>query len=81
MRWREFLDAERELFARAGLPGVVSDRERFDDFVMHGFIPMPGGLADGTMFSVDELDRDQREALERLVRLYVERFGDPGVAL
>jgi hypothetical protein len=29
------------------------------------------------MFSADELDRDQREALERLVELYVDRFGHP----
>jgi hypothetical protein len=81
MRWREFLAAEQGLFAQASLPGVLGEREKFDDFLMHGFLPMPGGLADGTMFSVDELNGDQREALERLVALYVERFGDPGVAL
>jgi hypothetical protein len=79
IRWLEFLNEQKRLFARAGLPGALTDRSLFDDFLADAFVPMPGGLADGTMFDIKELDAEQREALARLANLYVAEFGDPGV--
>jgi hypothetical protein len=80
--WHEFIVSERELFDRAGLPGVLSDeRKSFEYFVMHGCLPMPGGHADGTRFSDSELDAAQRDALDKLIASYTDRFGDPGVGL
>jgi hypothetical protein len=55
------------VLAAAGLPGVLSDHERFLYFIEHAYVPMPGGHADGTMFSVDELDTTQRQALGKLL--------------
>ena len=78
-RWRQFLDSERDLFRESGLPGAVVERAVFDDVLMHAFLPMPGGLADGTRFDVDELSAGQREVLRRLVERYLEEFEDPGV--
>ena len=48
---------------------------------MHGFLPMPGGLADGTRFSADELGATERDSLDQLAALYVEQVTDPGVSL
>jgi hypothetical protein len=80
--WRAFTVLERELFDEAGLPGVLSeDREAFEDFLMHGFLAMPGGLADGARFDTEEQTATQRNALDKLAARYVERFGDPGVSL
>lgn len=79
LRWVEFRAAENDLFARAGLPGFFADRDRFDEFLMEAFSEMPGGLADGAAFSLDERDAPQREALGELVSLYLDRFPDPGV--
>jgi CdiI immunity protein len=80
--WQDFTLSQRHLFDEAGLPGILSeDREAFEYFLMEGFLPMPGGLADGTRFEALELDVPQRDALDRLVLLYVGRFGDPGVSL
>ena len=74
--------SSRELFNRAGLPGVLSeDQDAFEDFLMEGFLSMPGGLADGTRFSADELGATQRDSLDELAALYVDQFGDPGVSL
>jgi hypothetical protein len=71
-----------ELFDRAGLPGVLSEeQDAFEDFLMDGFLSMPGGLADGTRFSADELDVTQRDSLDELAALYVEQVRDPGVSL
>jgi hypothetical protein len=42
---------------------------------------MPDEPANSVVFDVDELDERQREALRRLVSLYVDQFGDPGIAL
>jgi hypothetical protein len=78
-RWREFLGEQRDLFDASGLPGMVADRSVFDEFLMEGFVGMPGALADGVAFDLDELDEKQRAALGRLVALYVARFGDPGL--
>jgi hypothetical protein len=81
-RWRRFAETERPLFEQAGLPGIFSqDRAAFDDFLRHGFLAMPGGLADGTFFDDSELDVSQRDPLDELVKRYVNQFGDPGVAL
>jgi hypothetical protein len=48
---------------------------------MHGFLPMPGGRADGTRFSADGLGATQRDSLDELAALYVEQVRDPGVSL
>jgi hypothetical protein len=77
MRWREFLDSQRALFAMAGLPGGLADRREFDYFLMHAYQPMPGGR--GTAFDIDRLGAEEREALGLLARLYVNAFGDPGL--
>jgi len=80
--WRDFKLSQRELFDSSGLPGVLSeDQDAFEDFLMHGFLPMPGGLADGTRFSADELSATQRDSLDELAALYVEQVRDPGVSL
>lgn len=80
--WREFTATHRNLFDAAGLPGVLADdHEAFIDFLMHGFLSMPGGLADGTRADTRDLNAQQWKALDGLVALYVERFGDPGVSL
>lgn len=80
--WRDFALTQRDLFDEAGLPGVLSeDRDAFEYFLMEGYLPMPGGHADGTRFDALELGSAQRDALDRLVVLYVGRFGDPGVSL
>jgi hypothetical protein len=79
IRWRDFLLDQRELFEESGLPGLMVERRIFDEFLMEGFVEMPGGLADGVAFDVDELDEQQRVALGSLVALYVARFGDPGL--
>lgn len=48
--WRDFTLSQRELFDKAGLPGVLSeDQDAFDYFLMHGELPMPGGHADGSI--------------------------------
>jgi hypothetical protein len=78
LRWREFLHDQEDVLAAAGLPGALSDHERFLYFIEHGYVPMPGGHADGTMFSVDELDTSQRRALGRLLSVYVADFYAPG---
>ena len=78
IRWSEFLTEQRALFESSGLPGLATDRSVFDGFLMEGFVEMPGGLADGVAFDLDELDAKQRAALGKLVALYVARFGDPG---
>jgi hypothetical protein len=46
---------------------------------MEGFVEMPGGLADGVAFDLEELDEKQSVALRKLVAVYVARFGDPGL--
>jgi hypothetical protein len=75
--WRNFRLSQRQLFDEAGLPGVLSeDQDAFDYFLMHGYLPMPGGHADGTRFNASQRDR-----LDRLAALYVEQFGDPGISL
>ena len=80
--WQDFTVSQRELFDSSGLPGVLtSDQDAFEDFLMHGFLPMPGGLADGTRFSADELAPTQRDSLDELAALYVEQVRDPGVSL
>jgi hypothetical protein len=80
--WHDFTLSQRELFDKAGLPGLLSeDQDAFEDFLMEGFLPMPGGLADGTRFSADELGATQRDSLDELATCYVEQFGDPGVSL
>jgi hypothetical protein len=68
MRWREFVASERDLFERAGLPGVLVERQPFVYFLEHGYVD------DGSDFVVDGLNPDQRQALRQLVLLYVERF-------
>jgi hypothetical protein len=80
LRWRDFKSEQRQLFENAGLPGFMADRGVFDEFLMEGVVEMPGGLADGVAFNLDELRPDQREALGQLVALYLDRFPSPGVA-
>lgn len=80
LRWRDFRADQKQLFEKAGLPGSMADRRIFDEFLMEAFVEMPGGLAHGVAFNLDELRPDQREALGQLVALYVDRFPDPGVA-
>ena len=79
VRWREFVHGQSALFDAAGLPVSLADHRTFGDFLMHGFVPMPGGVADGVSFDLDELSPEQRLALGRLVSLYLERFSDPGI--
>jgi hypothetical protein len=80
--WRDFTVSERSLFDQAGLPGLlVEDQDAFEDFLMHGFLTMPGGHAGGTWFSTDELNVSQRDALDELAALYMKRVRDPGVSL
>lgn len=62
-RWRAFQTDHGRLFERAGLPGLLSDRDRFRYFLEHSYLPMPGEGATSSMFSVDDLDEVQRAAL------------------
>jgi hypothetical protein len=78
--WRDFKAEQKQLFEKAGLPAVMADRGIFDEFLMEAFVEMPGGLADGVAFNLDELRPDQREAFGQLVALYLDRFPDPGLA-
>jgi hypothetical protein len=73
MRWREFTSRERELFERSGLRGAFRDRRLFDYLLMHG------DVADGSGFSVHDLDPAERRALAQLVGRYLAEFDDPGV--
>jgi len=77
-RWREFLAEQRELFEVSGLPGIVADRSVFDEFLMEGFVEMPGGLAVGVACDLGELYEREGAGLGRGVALYVARFGEPG---
>jgi hypothetical protein len=61
---------------RAGLPGVLADRDQFGYFLDHSYVPIPGEGATSNMFDVDELDQEQRAALRTLIALYEEGFGD-----
>jgi hypothetical protein len=47
---------------------------------MHGFVPLPGGLADGVAFDLDELSGEQQAALGQLIVKYLSRFENPGTA-
>ena len=73
MRWRAFVEEQRALFDVAELPGALADRPSFEYFLMHGW------LADGSGFSLEALDEEQRGALRRLASAYVAEFGDPGL--
>jgi hypothetical protein len=73
MRWREFVQAERDLFAHSGLPAACRDRRVFDYFLMHA------ELADWSPLTVDDLDAEQCDALGQLVVRYLAQFDDPGV--
>ncbi len=72
MKWREFIATSRDLFARAGIPGTLADRELFVYFMEHGYVD------DGSGFSTARLDSDQRRALREVARVYVEGFEPDG---
>lgn len=70
--WRRFLDATSALVGEAGLPSAVTEsRERWDDFLMHGYLDHH---EDPTNFTVKELNERQYDALVRLVAVYLAAF-------
>lgn len=72
MKWREFVATHRDLFARAGLPGTLANRDLFTYFMEHGYVD------DGSGFSTVGLDSDQRRALREVARVYIEGFEPDG---
>ena len=73
-RWREFSLVSLPLFRRAGLPAAMSEHVSFAEFLEHGHLARGGAV-----FSVADLDEEQRQIVRRLVEKYVDWFGDPGL--
>ena len=77
-RWSTFCVDNRDLIAIVDLPSqVVETQERFEDFLMHGYLDHHN---DPTKFSVNKLDSAKLEKLKELVDRYFEAgYLDPGL--
>ncbi len=71
--WRTFLELHYALVAAAALPeAILETRERWDDFLMHGYLDHH---EDPSRFTVDMLSSAQLQAVRALAVVY---FGDRG---
>ena len=78
--WPRFLQTNRELLARAGVPpSIAESRALWDDLLMHGYVHHH---LDPTHFSVRLLDSAQQAYLEEAIVCYLRAgFPDPGLSL
>lgn len=78
--WRRFLEINRDLLARTGVPySIYESRDLFDDLLMHGYIDHH---LDPTRFAVDQLGEQQRSLLaDAIVRYLRAGFSNPGLGL
>lgn len=68
-RWREFIVRNQHIIEKSGIPeSIVSIREMFDDFLMHGYIDHH---YDPSRFTVDRLSNEEfiycMELIERAI--------------
>jgi len=79
-RWREFVEANADLFQQSGIPhAIYSSRDLFDDWLMHGYIDHH---EDPTHFFVGQLATEQMECLIEAAARYLRAgFPDPGIGL
>lgn len=69
-RWHDFLIENHRLIEQIGLPEtVVGTEERFDDFLMHGYIDHHD---DPSKFTIEHLDDDKYRKCFELIERCIE---------
>lgn len=78
LKWNHFCEANKDLIERIGLSTpTIETQERFEDFLMHGYIDHHDDWSKST---VGKLDEEKYKLLKRLVEDYFEAgYFDPGL--